>query len=122
MQSKSRHLSGVPPFRNVRPPPLEISAPRSIRFYGVSKGHAMGNGAVQTHFAVPGRAGGFGFGLLLPIPGKERSVMSRKKRFIGSAVVCAGVLAVFALTASRASADNARLTVTPAIFRTADGN
>jgi hypothetical protein len=48
--------------------------------------------------------------------------MSTKTRIIGSAALCAGVLAAFAIAGSQASADDARLTVTPAVYRTADGD
>jgi len=48
--------------------------------------------------------------------------MSTKTRIIGSAVVCAGVLAVVAFCGSQASADDTRVTVTPAVYRTADGD
>ena len=48
--------------------------------------------------------------------------MSTKKRIIGSAIACAGVLAAFTFYGSQASADDARLTVRPAVYRPADGN
>jgi hypothetical protein len=48
--------------------------------------------------------------------------MLTKKRILGSAVACAGVLAAFTFAASPVSADEARLTVTPAVYRAADGD
>jgi hypothetical protein len=53
---------------------------------------------------------------------KERLVMFSHKRIIGATIAYAGVLAAFTLAGSRASADDARLTVTPAVQRTVDGD
>lgn len=41
------------------------------------------------------------------------------KRIIGSTIACTGVLAALTLASSRATADDARLAVAPAVYRTA---
>lgn len=48
--------------------------------------------------------------------------MFTNKRIIGATIVCAGVLAAFTFAGSRASADDAQLSVTPAVYRSADGD
>jgi hypothetical protein len=48
--------------------------------------------------------------------------MFTNKRVIGAAVVCTGVLAAFTFAASRASADDAALTVKPAVLQSAEGD
>src|SRR6516164_6407708 len=54
--------------------------------------------------------------------GKETLVMLTSKKFIGLALACAGTLAAFTFAQSRASADDGRLAVTPAVYRSADGD
>src|SRR5262249_14292127 len=46
--------------------------------------------------------------------------MSRRNKAIGLGAGCAALLATFTLLASKASADDARLTVTPAVYRVDD--
>ena len=48
--------------------------------------------------------------------------MLTKKTIIGSAIACAGVLAAFTFAGAQASADDARLAVTPAVYRVAEGD
>ena len=48
--------------------------------------------------------------------------MLTSKKFIGLALACAGTLAAFTFAQSRASADDGRLAVTPAVYRSADGD
>jgi len=48
--------------------------------------------------------------------------MITKKWIISSVLACAGVLAAFTFAGAKASADDARLRLTPAVYRSADGD
>src|SRR5579872_2264336 len=102
-----------------RPPSRMILRDRPVHDCGTRDVVRRGNNGVFRH-----AVGRIGFGSFTPPDGEEKALMLRKRRAIGLAIACAAATAVSTVSFSRgtASADDAPLNVSPAIYRVADGD